>query len=129
MAGTMIPFDSFSILRLGVYDGAHGEPIIPPYEKGEPKKGWYILDVGAAQCAAFEPPEDEEDDDDKEVEADAIVDRAVFILWGVPKPTGPAAKAAEVAPVPAPEDKEAVVAEVEPKVAEPEPAPEPTETK
>lgn len=95
----MIPFDSFEDMRVGVYDGAHGEPITPPLEKGDPKRGWYLLAVDCAQSTLFEGGEKEDD------EPEAVTDRALFILWGRPKQSAVGGNPAPPEPEPKKEEE------------------------
>lgn len=94
MQGVMIPFDAFEDMRIGVYDGAHGEPISPPLEKGEPKKGWYLIAIDFAQCMTVEAADGEDEEPQTEV------DRALCILWARPKPLGGALESAASAKEP-----------------------------
>lgn len=108
----MIPCDSFSHIRVGVFDGAHGEDITPPIEKGDPKTGWFILGMGAAQCITYEEADSEE--------PIPTVDRAVFVVFGRPKPE---ALAQVTQTEPAPQAEQAA----EPEAAAEAPATEPSE--
>ena len=108
----MIPCDSFSHLRVGVFDGAHGEDITPPIEKGDPKTGWFILGMGAAQCITYEEADSEE--------PIPTVDRAVFVVFGRPKPEA-------LAQVTQTDSGTPVVQEPETEAAADAPPPEPSE--
>lgn len=101
MQATMIAFDAFKEMRIGVYNGTDGEPITPPEGKGLPKTGWYILAIDASQSPSIEASEDEDDEN-----VETTVDRTVFILWGLPKKAAAPAEKGTVKENPAPEAEE-----------------------
>jgi hypothetical protein len=121
-----VPFDAFEELRTSVIDAGNGEPIEPPLEDGESRKGWYIVGFTASQSTVYSQKEEADAldllakveegieslkeqagqtpadlDEHLELLRETIrgVDRTVYVLWGK-------AKKASVAPtLPAPDAK------------------------
>ena len=106
MTATMIPFDSFDIMRWGVMDATHGLDVEPPVEDGEPKKGWCIIWIEAVQCGSFEETSGGKLRVNEKGQYIPMVDRTGFILWGHMKPAAAAPAPKKQEPkVEAPEDK------------------------